>query len=100
MRRINVVVLLAVVPALPSGGSGEPAGGACLDDARGSREPCRESIDPGEVCALVGFRVSRTLDCVWEPQHLIDGNWNHVPVDAGMSDVVSVGAGGALRGSG
>ena len=43
MRRINVVVLLAVVLALPSGGSGEPAGGACLDGTRGSREPCRES---------------------------------------------------------
>ena len=43
MRRINVVVLLAIVLALPSGGSGEPAGGACLDGTRGSREPCRES---------------------------------------------------------
>ena len=43
MRRINVVVLLAVVLALPSGGSGEPASGACLDGTRGSRESCRES---------------------------------------------------------
>ncbi|MCY3842048.1 MAG: TolC family protein [Acidobacteria bacterium] len=43
MRRVNVVVLLMVVLALPSRGSGEPAGGNCLDGMRASREPCRES---------------------------------------------------------
>ena len=43
MRRVNLVVLLAVVLALSSRVSGEPATGTCLEDTRGSREPCRES---------------------------------------------------------